>query len=467
MIWAFFLISLLVHTLAHASQTYYVDKATGSDSAPCTSARQKSTPRASINAGLACLAPGDTLAIADGAYDELLVGQVDSTTACQSSLAQIQTPCHALPNGVSPEQPTRLVATGGNAVVSPRGRDFPGGGGAITLFDTSRHLHFEGLRLVTNEASGSASGFVGGNAQYVTLTRTAIDAGAIKSSSSSRFFTVTHNTVLDAGKGCDQSTNPYPFCSHGMYLCGTDHVITDNVVERAAYYGIQVSCEQGGIARIRLERNTVKYSYGVGIRCGGTDCLIGANLLVGNGTAITMSGSGVVAHNTIDSYTQGKGDPWGIYLTYGTWANWQVVNNVLTRQKSSFYAIGDAAFSTPDAAKVHHNLCDQSGNAGCTLSGSVETVYTNADQGDYTLRRARTNPAIGTGVPVASVPTDLRGRPYHGATPSVGAYALDVPTPEPPEPPTPGALVLACEGTVEAVPGKVALTCVQQTGGRR
>lgn len=440
---------------------------TGNDSTAC-GAVSKATPRRSINGGLACLTPGGTLEVADGTYDELLVGQVDGTTTCQSSLAAIQQPCAAVPNGTDADHQTTIVAAGAGVIVSPRGRDFPGGGGIVTLFSTSRNLRFEGLRFVTNEASGSASGFLGGDAQHITVTRSEFDNGTMKSSPNSQHFTVSRNHLHHAGRGCDQSTNPQPYCAHGMYLCGQHHTITDNLVEHSSYYGIQVSCEQGGISNVRIERNTVRSSYGVGIRCGGEHCTIASNLLVGNGTGITMSGSGVVAHNTIDGYRQGASDPWGIYLTWGTWGTWQVVDNVITRQKSNVYAIGDTSLQPPDPARVHHNLCDQSGNAGCPIQGAASAVYANVDAGDYSLKRTRDNPALGTGVPVAGVNTDIQGRSFHGEHPSLGAYAWQgtPPQPEPPQPPVSG-LVLTCQGTVQAVPGPLTLQCVQQVEDRR
>ena len=75
-----------------------------------------------------------------------------------------------------------------------------------------------------------------------------------------------------------------------MYLCGQDHVISDNWVHHNSNYGIHVSCEKGGIERIRIERNRSEENFQFGIRCGGTDCVIASNLLVNNGGGISISG---------------------------------------------------------------------------------------------------------------------------------------------------------------------------------
>lgn len=446
-----------------ASQTIYVAPS-GNDSVACASVT-KTTPRRSWNGGIACLQPGGTLAVADGTYDELVLSQTSSSRECSSGDAAMQSPCSPLPNGLDPEHPTRIVGSGGGVILSPAGRRLPGGGSAITLFDYARHVAIENIRVVKNSASGSTGGIYIGNAQHITLTRNELDDGQIKGGSSSRDLRIVGNYVHHTGQGqCPAGVKPTPAdCPHAMYICGTDHTITDNLIEYASYYGIQVSCEQGGIARIKIERNIVRYSAVVGIRCAGQDCTVASNLLYGNGQGMTLAGSGLVAHNTIDGYMPASynSDPWGIY--YG--GNYQVVNNIVTNQKSAYYAIANDQFAPPDTSTVHHNLCEAPGNPACTLQGSAAQVYTNVSQGAYTLRLARDNPALGAGVPVAGVTTDLRGRPYHGAHPSVGAYALELPKPQP-EPPQPGALVLVCEGNVEAIPGRVTMVCTPQEGRR-
>jgi len=437
---------------------------TGNDATACSAVSQAS-PRRTINGGLACLAPGGTLAMADGTYDELLVGQVDQTTTCQSTLAQVQQPCQAIPNGPDADHPTRLVATASGVLLSPRGKEFPGGGGIITLFQASRHLVFEGLRLVTHPEAGSAQGFAGGEAQHVTFTRGELDRGSFKSGVASQYFRVTHSHLHHAGAGCvPPGEKPTPqACQHGLYMCGQHHAITDNTVEYSGYYNVQVSCEQGGIADIRIERNRVRYGAVVGIRCAGDGCLVASNLLVGNGQGISVSGHGTVAHNTLAGYTPQpyNGDPWGVYYS-GTY---QIVDNILTGQQSAFYAIGNDRFTPPDPAQVHHNLCDLTSNTGCTLIGSAEAVYTHAAQEDYTLKRTATNPALGAGVPVSDVEADVQGRPFHRTHPSLGAYALDLAAPVPPQPPA-GQGPLVCTGTVQAVPGAVQMTCTPQEGRR-
>jgi hypothetical protein len=377
-----------------------------------------------------------------------------------------------MPNGVSPDRPTRLIGDG-QAVLSPQGKQLPGGGSAITLLDYARHLHIEGLKVVRHSAPGSVGGIYSGNVQYVTLTRNELADGQIKGGVTSRYLTITHNYIHHTGlKECPQGdTKPTPAgCPHGMYVCGTDHVITDNRVEYCSYYGIQVSCEQGGIARIRLERNIVRHSAAVGIRCGGQDCLVASNLLEANGQGITLSGSGLVAHNTIHGYKAAdwNDDPSAIWDTSGgSGSGWQIVNNLLTGQKNSFLLVGNNGGAAIDPGRVHHNMSEQVGNPGVTLIAPVSAIYRDAASGDLSL--AATIPALGAGVALPAVPADLFGALYP-TPPDLGAISgaglPPDPGPDPgPEPTPPGAWV--CRGDIQAVPGEIQLECQPKQEGRR
>jgi hypothetical protein len=463
------LLLLLLCVPSAYGATIYVNQHTGNDSHPCAQAQTQATAKRSINAGIACLAAGDTLLIGPGNYDELLTSQQSSSRGCTSTDAAAQPGCAQIPNGISETQKTTLTATGTESVVSPVGRQWPGGGSAINLYDYARYIQIEGLRVVKHSAPGSIGGIYSGNAQYITLKGNTLDNGQIKAGVTSRFMQVIGNHVFNTGKDvCPVGVKPTPAgCPHGMYLCGTDHVISDNYVHDTSYYGIQISCEQGGIARIRLERNRVERSPVVGIRCAGQDCFLGANVLVANGTGITVSGSGTITNNTIHDWyhpaDQWGQDPWGIY---GDLGGFTITNNLLTAMKSSFLAISNN-LAAPNPERVHHNMCETSGNTGCTLLASASLIYREASSGNLTLRSD--SPAIGVGV-AGGAATDLTGTPY--VTPDLGAYAAGSPPlyrpghppvepPDPPVPPTPGGWALACTGDLLAS-GKLALRCTPE-----
>lgn len=455
---------LFLPIVARATETIYVNQSTGSDTNSCAQVTNKSTPKKTINAGVSCVVPGGTIDISNGNYNELLLGQTSSSRACSSGDAAVQQPCAPIPNGLSVDQPTKLFASGDNVILSPIGKQLPGGGSAITLYDYARHIHVEGFRIIKNSAAGSTGGLYAGNAQYITFRNNELDDGQIKGGVTSRYFNVIGNHIHHMGRGCrEPNEKPKPStCIHGMYICGTDHSITDNYVHHGQYYGIQVSCEQGGIARIKLERNRAEHNWGPGIRCGGNDCTVVSNQLIGNGTGISISGSGVVANNTLHGYYDdpiNNPDPGGIYVSYGDGSGFDILNNIITDSKNSYLAIWNAAGAAINTSKVHHNICSKEGNAGCAIVGSAETIYTSANTGDYSLLKARTNPAIGKGIPVPQVKSDIQGKPFHEVTPSIGAYALGLPEPTP-EPPS-DITALICTGELGAE-GKITMRCVPE-----
>ena len=403
----------------------------GTDSVTCAQARNPQTSKASINGGIGCLSPGDTLVIGPGTYDELLVGQSSSSRECASGDATVQPGCKPIPNGIDMDHPTTLRASGSEVVVSPRGRRLPGGGKVVTILDYGRYIHLEGLRVVRSSVAGSVGGIYLGNSQSITLKANELERGEIKSGLTSRSLAILGNHIHHSGPpGCaPPGEKPKPvICDHGMYICGTDHVISDNLVEYGEYYGIQVSCEAGGIARIRLERNVAQYNWGAGIRCAGADCLVSANVLRGNGMGITLSGSGTAANNTIHGYhaDPNNPDPTGIWVTYGNGSGFRIANNILTDMKSAYLAIGNQDKAPFDSAKVNHNMCESSGNPACTLIAQDDAIYRNTSAGDFTLKAG--SPAIGAGISGTGVTSDVQGHPYP-TPPDLGAYASST-TPE-------------------------------------
>jgi hypothetical protein len=433
---------------------------TGSDAVACAQATNGSTPRRSINGGVQCLQPGGVLDIAPGVYNELLSGQFAANqTVCQSNIAQVQSPCGMIPSGLSASQPTTIRGVKG-VVISPVGKSFPGGGGILTLGAASKYLRFEGLALTMDQAFGGGSGVAFGDAQHVTLTRSEVDGGTVNAAAGSRFLTITHTDIHHAGRGCDNQVQRTPPCPHGIYVRGQDIVIEDNIVRHNSDYGIQASSEEGGIARVSIQRNQVYGNPGVGIRAACTDCIVAANIVYKNGVGITYGGKQtLIAHNTIISYKEGSDDPWGIYGSKGSAT---VVNNLLYQQQSSWYAIGYTDFSPPDPAMIHHNMSEWPAgeNAGMPLSAPMAQVFVDPASYDYTLKAG--SPAIQAGVAVTGVPFDQAGHPWR-TPPSLGAYAATAPEPpDPPVPPTPGGWALACTGQITAVPGGITMRCTPE-----
>src|SRR5262245_7478547 len=203
---------LLLVTNAGAASTYYTRQSEsqrqgrtlkqGSDSYSCAQATNAQTPKLTINAGISCLAPGDTLMIGPGNYKELIFGSYQGSTSCSSVEASRMQPCAIVPNGIDVDHPTRVIGDG-SAVLSPT-HEPDGGGGIITLYQGNRYLHFEGLRLLMNDAPGSAGSIMFGGASYVTFTRSETSGAENYAAKESSYLTITHNYLHHAGNGtCD------------------------------------------------------------------------------------------------------------------------------------------------------------------------------------------------------------------------------------------------------------------------
>lgn len=451
------LLLLLCLPLPVWATTSYV-ATSGNDSHSCVQAQSQATPKRSINAAVACVAPGGTVQIAEGTYDELLIGPSGSSRDCPASVAAVQQPCAVIPSGPSPEHPTRLLGTGA-VVVSPRGRQYPGGGGIYTGFAGSTAIHLEGLRFVTHEAAGSGSGVVLGAGTYLTVTRSEVAGGTLGASTGASHVTITFNDIHHAGQWagvvCDTFVQRSPPCPHGMYFMGSDSVIASNVVRYNSNYGIQVSAEQGGIARVRVEGNVVLGNPGVGIRIQGDSNSAVANVLVGNGRGIAHAGTHLtIAHNTIVGYDAREPDPTAIQ---GSGAA-TIANNLLYGQKSWFYLIQQESYTPPPSEIAHHNMSEMAGNSAAVLLAPPEAVFTDYAARDYSLKAG--SPARGAGVAVSGVTRDVLGHAYP-TPPDLGAYAAGGGTPIPPEPEPPGdaAVLLTCTGVLRG--GAVAVACAK------
>jgi hypothetical protein len=220
------LLCLLLPLPAWAQVTYHTRQAAttrlgrtlakGSDSHTCAQARAPATPKASINGGIACLTAGDTLQIGPGTYDELLTSQQGSGRECSSSDQQAQPGCATIPNGLDADRPTRLVGDG-HPIVSPRGRQWPGGGKVINVYDAARYLHIAGLRIVKADVAGSVGGIYLGNPQSIALVGNELDDGEIKSGVTSRDLYIADNYIHHTGQGCvPPGQKPQPtVCPHG------------------------------------------------------------------------------------------------------------------------------------------------------------------------------------------------------------------------------------------------------------
>src|SRR5262245_53832911 len=123
-------VCMLVTTAVSGGQlseaaTYFVAQG-GSDNYTCSQSQSPSMPRSTINAGLSCLASGDTLQVGPGTYPESIFS-INGTT---------------IPNG-SPSSYTRIIGNG-NVFLAPTSPE-PALGAGIYLGGTSSYVEFDGI----------------------------------------------------------------------------------------------------------------------------------------------------------------------------------------------------------------------------------------------------------------------------------------------------------------------------------
>ena len=99
-------------------QIYYVSNS-GNNSNTCTAAKSISTPKQTIQAGFACLAPGDTLVIRDGTYS----GAANAF--------------NGLPNGVAGNYITIMAENEGNTIITA----------GLNMDNTDAYITIQGLRF--------------------------------------------------------------------------------------------------------------------------------------------------------------------------------------------------------------------------------------------------------------------------------------------------------------------------------
>jgi hypothetical protein len=415
------------------SSTFYVSQETGSDTNACGTA-----PRASINAGIACLQPGQELVIGAGTYRELLV----SAGASAPDTVPI-------PNGLE-GKPTILRAAPDARVWLRPEQTYPGGGGVVTLTSEARWLTFEGVSV---DGNGVHTNGLTLDGEHIVYTRAEVLGGKSQGVSSIYGAYHTISNLLVHHNGFDDK-------SHGMYVCGQNKTIEYNVVHSHAGYGIQVSCESGGVRNMTVRYNRVANNALRGIQMQGEGHRVHDNVLYKNGIGIGLNGCDIqVDHNTIASHLE-LPDNWAI-ITQGC-SSLKVRNNlILDFPVRSFGASGSrylywGSGSPPQQAG---NTCDATG-MGCQVAvDGWQSLVVDLAGGN--LRLIAGSPAINAGTPLGLTP-DIAGLPR--TTPDSGAYAYQETPPIPPDRPPPTLPELArcaftrngsvlaqwlCEGTAQ------------------
>lgn len=421
-----FLVLALVLWAAQAQASTFYVATTGDDSRSCATAQTITTPRATVNAGVACLeagAAGDTLLIRAGTYTESILNPSLTGTNFTTGKYRIAAyPSEAVTIRPFSGQFVFLFA-GTQAYVELDGLILDGSSvtqnvvkvEAYTIApysQTPSHIRIQNSELIGNTSATDG--------QCILLV--AAGAGV------SGFNEIVNNTI----HGCGASTGSLP--AWAIYNQSGDNLIDGNRIYNAPG-GIEIYNGYGLSVNNTVIRNNIFYDLratpaipsdrhsGITIFNSGTGTLIYNNVFyhtpastAGSISAaiyvgITGSGLGIYNNTIADNF----GD--GLFCESATAPT--VRNNIMVG------SVGQN-FANNCSATNDHNYTGTTASAG----------FTSAATGDYTL--TATSPAIDAGTTIATVAFDLLNaiRPQGNAY-DEGAYEFGgIPNPPPPPPTT-------------------------------
>src|SRR6266446_2737823 len=277
--------------LAHGA-TYYVAK-TGSDSMSCANARSQSTPKLTINAGVACLSAGDTLIVKSGIYDEALNipyfttvpdGSPGNPTIIKSEIplgAIIRPTTHANMDGRCPA----LICTVTKSYINFDGFFLAGSlllnaEGFIIRDDPSTpNTGSHHITMTNNESHGGQDDPFGSVGNCITLSRSSHDNY------------IGYNNLHD----CGNLTDPNAIGSHCIYVVGYNNIIENNKIGSCSGHGVHIyNAGDPPLASNNIIRNNTIHDAGSRsmLVSSGNDNQVYNNIIYKNWQGIFIGGYG-------------------------------------------------------------------------------------------------------------------------------------------------------------------------------
>ncbi len=421
--WVVGLLLCLVGTCDAA--TYYVGQNTGDNA--CNVATNPATRRLTVNKGIECMSPGDTLIIGNGVYDEV----ISTYTNNEPAAAYLRFP----PSGNGPNQMTKIWAENRRGAIFRvhAGNPKPGDWRYILSVVNRQYMHFRGLVLdAEHTVPGNALGMTGGinpnNANNILFedieivdVRTAVseDEQCLRNS------TFLNMEVHKTGGGqygdtlCTSGAGPWPGFCHFFYGQSSHGCFGPNTIDGGKYYDMNGFLFQytGGMT---VKNITMYDIYDIVFQSSITLTFYNNTFRNLKGIGNFTGGGNTFVHNTF--YKE-------------NWISGTVDSNTSAQDGLGYYGddvvknnIFAGMLRTPLDAHGGQNSGNHAGNV-CDRAGENCAVFTpscwfdapdNPNGGN--LHLCSTSPAIGAGVNAGISPDkDGNTRPTSGRY-DAGAY---------------------------------------------
>jgi parallel beta-helix repeat protein len=381
LIFGMVLVGGLLRAEVGETAAYYVAM-TGSDQKSCAQAQAQSTPKRTIQSGLACLHAGDTLYVKAGSYNE----------------GEIVNP----PGGTSWSNPVTIAGFPGETVTltapgAPRVFTFAAASSSYIILDNlvldATENLFDAVKITYSRDASNSSHHIRIQNSEIKNAKT---QGILVTQGS------TGNEFLNLHVHHNGTSTSF---DHGLYISGDHNIIRGCDIHDNATFGVHVyevhhtAAHDNAVVGNRVHGHSNKNAVGI----------------------LLSSGANNLAYNNL-SY----GNSIGIQVHSAP--NAQIYNNTVYGNRLAM----DIQTHSP-GIKIQNNIVWQNtrnnianqGNSPETIDHNLEGInpgFVNAANADFQLGAG--SPAINAGIRIALVTTDFAGiSRQSGGGYDIGAYA--------------------------------------------
>jgi parallel beta-helix repeat protein len=383
--------------------TYYVSKS-GNDGISCSQAQSLTTPMATINRGIRCLAAGDTLYVRGGTYAEALASPAMASGSSWANPVRIA----AYPSEsvwMKPPVGTRYIIY----LVSQSYVEFDGinldassatstnrMGNLVVNWnsdsDYSHHIRYKNAEIIGYRAAGDLQT----SDQLVNLAATPNGSGG-------------YNEILNVKMHGSGGPNG----NDGFYIHSSNNIVDGCDVYDVGFIGLQIyDGYNTPIGNIIRNNRIHDITQGMDERRGGL-VVAGNNTVIYNNLVYNINANG--------TYSSGGQSAISVFSGNGN----QIYNNTIVNNRATAIEINGVSNTQVSNNIVYGNSAAiTNGGSGTTLNTNllgIDAQFVNPVGGDFHLKSG--SPAIDSGTSLTSVTADIAGTPRpQGKTFDIGAY---------------------------------------------